>query len=71
MCEQLDRGRTVFLVLLDLSAAFDTISHQHLMDLLASKFNIGGTVLSWIRSYLSDCFYLVKIDIFLNPYVLM
>ena len=51
----------MFLVLLDLSAAFDTISHQHLID-LASKFDIGGTVLLWIRSYLSDCFYLVKID---------
>ena len=45
MCEQLDRGRTVFLVLLDLSAAYDAIYHQHLIDLLASKFNIGGTVL--------------------------
>ena len=45
ICEQLDRGRTVFLVLLDLSAAFDTISYEHLIDPLASKFNIGGTVL--------------------------
>ena len=52
----------MFLVLLDLSAAFDTISHQHLIDLLASKFKIGGTVLSWIRSYLSDRSYRVKID---------
>ena len=62
ICEQLDHGRTVFLVLLDLSAAYDTISHQLLIDLLVSKFNIGGTVLSWIRSYLSDCSYQVKID---------
>ena len=61
-CEQLDRGRTVFLVLLDLSAAYDAIYHQHLIDLLASKFNIGGTVLWWIRSYLSDRSYRVKID---------
>ena len=61
-CEQLDRGRTVFLVLLDLSAAFDTISHQHLIDLLASKFKIGDTVLLWIRSYLSDRSYRVKSD---------
>ena len=51
----------MFLVLLDLSAAFDTISHQHLIDLLASKFKIGGTVLSWIRYYLTDRFYGVKI----------
>ena len=51
----------MFLVLLELSAAFDTISHQHLIDLLASKFKIGGTVLSWIRSYLTDRSYRVKI----------
>ena len=48
-------------MLLDLSAAFDTISHQHLIDLLASKFKIGGTVLSWIRSYLIDRSHRVKI----------
>ena len=52
----------MFLVLLDLLAAFDTISHQHLIDLLAKKFKIGGTVLLWIRSYLSDRSYCVKID---------
>ena len=48
-------------MLLDLSAAFDTISHQHLIDLLASKFKIGGTVLSWIRSYVADRSYRVKL----------
>ena len=60
--EQHDRCRTVFLVLLDFSATFDAISHQHLIDLLASKFKIGGTVLLWIRSYLSDRSNQVKID---------
>ena len=49
-------------MLLDLSAATDTISHQHLIGLLARKFKIGGTVLSWIRSNLSDRSYRVKID---------
>ena len=50
-----------FLIFLELSAAFDTNSHQHLIDLLASKFKIGGTVLSWIRSYPTDQSYRVKI----------
>ena len=42
---QLDRGRAVFLVLIDLSAAFDTVFHDNLISLLASKFGIGGIVL--------------------------
>ena len=37
LCEQLDRGRTVFPVLIDLSTALDTISHQHLINLLAGS----------------------------------
>ena len=47
--QQLDRGRAVFLVLIDLSAAFDTVSHDNLISLLASKFGIGGIVLQWIN----------------------
>ena len=59
---QLDRGRAVFLVLIDLSAAFDTVSHDHLLSLLSSRFGIGGSVLRWIQSYLSGRSYRVKIN---------
>ena len=59
---QLDRGRSVFLVLVDLSAAFDTISHEHLLSLLSSRFGVSGTVLSWLQSYLSGRSYRVKIN---------
>ena len=52
--QQLDPGRPVFLVLIDLSAAFDTDSHESLISLLASKFGIGGIVLQWFQSYLSN-----------------
>ncbi len=47
-----DSGLLTILLLLDLSAAFDTISHQVLLDRL---FSIGITCvpLSWFRSYLS------------------
>lgn len=41
------------LVLLDLSAAFDTISHPLLTERLAS-IGIMGDVLSWFCSYLTD-----------------
>jgi len=41
-------------VMLDLSAAFDTVDHSVLMDVLANRFAVGGVVLDWFRSYLSD-----------------
>ena len=44
----------VILVLLDLLAAFDTIDHDHLFELLQNRFGIKGTVLDWIKSYLGN-----------------
>jgi len=37
---------------LDISAAFDTIEHQILINCLRDGFGIDGLVLSWIESYL-------------------
>jgi len=36
------------------STAFDCVDHDILLHRLQSKFGLGGAVLSWIRSFLSD-----------------
>ena len=52
----LDSQGEVILVLLDLSAAFDTIDHHLLLTRLRTYFNFTETVLQWFSSYLLDRF---------------
>ena len=48
------KGNGSFLVLLDLSAAFDTIDHSNLFDILEKYVGITGDALQLIKSYFSD-----------------
>ena len=50
----LSRGDVTMLVLLDLSAAFNTIDHDILLTRLQKRYGVHGSTLAWIKSYISD-----------------
>ena len=61
-----DSGKTSILMLLDLSAAFNTVDHTILLDRLENWAGLSGTVLNWFRSYLQNRNYFVSIGDFVS-----
>ena len=49
-----DNKLVSIVVMIDLSAAFDTVDIPILLSILKSNFNIDGTPLQWIKTYLND-----------------
>ena len=58
----IDKKENVVLLLLDLSAAFDTINHEFLLQKLKKSYGIKGTALSWFKSYLTERTFKVTVN---------
>ena len=61
--QALDNQEVACLILLDLSAVFDTIDHDILLNRLKSRFAVTGVVLKWLESYLKDRSQAVEIGV--------
>ena len=55
LLEYMDDGKCAILILLDLSAAFDTVDHELLIDDLGLMYiGVEGVALKWFKSYLEN-----------------
>lgn len=61
----LDKGKNAVLILLDLSAAFDTISHSILLSRIKQSV-VSSTALAWLQSFLTNCKQTVALGHFLS-----
>ena len=65
----MEKGRVTALILLDLSATFDTIDHLTLISRLSSWYGTSGTALDWFTSYLTNRCQQVKIQDYISEAV--
>ena len=58
----IDKDKLTLLVLLDLSAAFETVNQTTLINIFSQQYNIRNNALSWIKSYLTNRTFRVSIN---------
>ena len=63
----IDERKAVMIVLLDLTAAFDTIDHATLLQTLRDDFKVDKLAIQWFRSYLEGRRQAVNINGMLSP----
>ena len=61
MIQVIDSGQVGALLLLDMSAAFDTIDHQIMSVVLYYRFDIRDDVLTWFHSYFDERSQVVRV----------
>ena len=54
MINVLDRGHVGALMLLDMSAAFDTVDHSIMVDVLKRRFGVCDSALNWFEDFLTS-----------------
>ena len=64
-----DNKQVTVLISLDLSAAFDNVDHEILLQWLQSEFGVTDTPLDWLRSYLETRTQFVKLGQHQSPTV--
>jgi retron-type reverse transcriptase len=65
-----DDKKLTILISLDISAAFDTISHSILLRRLEMEFGVMGTAFNWLQTYLTDRRQYVKLGQYSSDTVL-
>ena len=58
----MDRKKCILMVMLDLSAAFDTVNHDVLLERLSVRYGVKDTAHNWIQSYLHERRQFILID---------
>jgi hypothetical protein len=56
----------IVVLLSELSAAFDTVDHERLLNILEVKIGIIGVALQWFREFLTNRTQRVKIGAFIQ-----